>query len=142
MTQIKETKNDFSCGGVVWDEIRKEVLLIYTENLTKTRVWTFPKGHPELGESDQQAALREVREETGWQCDVVKALYDATYWYVRNQVRFHKTVRWFLMKPVKKTGEFNTQEVLECQWCSFSKAQELISYESDKSLLKELNRLV
>ena len=134
-----QTKKDFSCGGVVLDARQGRVLLVKVENFSKAHVWTFPKGHPEANESDTEAALREVQEETGWECRVVKPMIDVAYFYVRDGVRFHKTVRWFLMEPVKKTGTFCEPEVLDCQWFSVEDAKARVSYDSDKKLLKHLN---
>jgi 8-oxo-dGTP pyrophosphatase MutT (NUDIX family) len=133
-----KSRNDFSSGGVVYDPSKKELLVIKVESLSKAIVWTFPKGHPELKESDQEAALREVLEETGWECRILKHLLDVDYFYVHDGVRTHKTVRWFLMEPVKKTGQFNQGEVLDCQWIPIQEAKNLISYDSDRKLLKTL----
>ena len=68
MAKTEQTRRDFSCGGLVWDGDKNLVLLVYVQNLMKKKVWTFPKGHPEHQELDEQAALREVCEETGWRC--------------------------------------------------------------------------
>ncbi|MFN0118299.1 MAG: NUDIX hydrolase [Elusimicrobiota bacterium] len=138
MNQSK-TKKDFSCGGVVWDKEKGSLLLIQVKNLVGDVVWTFPKGHPENNESDQEAALREVCEETGWQCEVLNSLQDISYFYSRNGTRFHKTVRWFLMKPLNKVGDFNPQEVLKIEWFPFSEVSKVIIYDSDKELLRKLS---
>lgn len=130
-------KNDFSAGGLVWNSTTHQLLLIRVENLSGGLVWTFPKGHPEQGETDEQAAIREVREETGWVCSVEKKLTDVSYRYTHEKVLFHKTVRWFLMAPIEDVGTFDKEEVLEIKWCSVDQAQALVSYESDKQLLKQ-----
>lgn len=130
-----KTRDDFSCGGIVLDATKNKILLVKVENLSKAAVWTFPKGHPKKNESDTDAALREVKEETGWECRVVKHLIDIDYFYVHDKIRTHKTVRWFLMEPVKKTGNFNPGEILDCEWADGPEARKRISYESDKKLL-------
>jgi bis(5'-nucleosidyl)-tetraphosphatase len=129
---------DFSCGGVVWDPGPEKLLMVQVENLSGVLVWTFPKGHPEGTESDAEAALREVREETGWTCSIDKPVMDVSYFYMRNDVRFQKTVRWFLMRPEKKVGNYCENEIRDCRWHSPEKAGELISYESDKKLLQRV----
>ena len=98
-------------------------------------VWTFPKGHPEKGESDEDAALREVREETGWECRVVKPLIDVDYFYTHGKVKTHKTVRWFLMEPLKQIGGFDPVEIVECAWMNPQEARQNVTYDSDKKLL-------
>ncbi len=94
-----ETRKDFSCGGLVAGTDGR-LLIVEVENLSGARVWTFPKGHPEKGESDETAALREVHEETGWECRIVRPILDVDYFFMNDGVRFHKVVRWFLMEPI------------------------------------------
>lgn len=137
MEKIAKFKNDFSTGGVVWNAVDKEILLIKVENLSGSRVWTFPKGHPEKNETDEAAALREVVEETGWRCEVIKSIMDVNYIYVHDKTTFRKTVRWFLMRPLEQTGQFDPEEVLEVRWATPAEAEELITYKSDKDLLKQ-----
>lgn len=137
MNKALKTKKDFSTGGVVWDEKKKKFLLILVENLSKERVWTFPKGHPEKGETERESALREVLEETGWVCEVIRQLNDTHYFYTHQETRFSKTVRWFLMKPLEETGTFDTEEVIETKWAGQKEAEALITYGSDKDLLKQ-----
>lgn len=132
------TKKDFSAGGLVWDKKEKKLLLVFVKNLSGKKVWTFPKGHPEQGETDEMAAMREVREETGWSCEVQKFLMDLRYFYTNNGVRYHKTVRWFFMEPKEQVGSFQEGEILDCTWADLEKAKTLISYDSDKALLSKL----
>lgn len=112
--------------------------MVHVENLTGHRVWTFPKGHPEGEESDEQAALREVREETGWECKVEGPLTDVRYFYTHKRVRYNKTVRWFMMSPVRQAGSFQEEEVLEITWVPLEKAKNMIAYDSDKALIAKL----
>ena len=135
-------KNDFSSGGLVWNKDQKKVLLIQVHNLQNQTVWTFPKGHPESKESDTEAALREVEEETGWKSTIVGSLMDVHYYYTHNNVKYHKLVRWFFMNPVKKVGDFNKEEVLDCRWVTLDEANGMIAYESDKKLIKKLSEVI
>jgi 8-oxo-dGTP pyrophosphatase MutT (NUDIX family) len=81
---------------------------------------------------------REVREETGWECTVDRFITDVSYIYTHDGVRIHKTVRWFSMKPVKKVGGFQEEEVLGIRWATLKQAEKLISYASDKTLLAKI----
>ncbi|MCG3206226.1 MAG: Diadenosine hexaphosphate hydrolase [Elusimicrobia bacterium] len=137
-----EIKKDFSAGGVAWNPELKKVLLIHVSNLSGSQVWTFPKGHPESGESDEEAALREVREETGYHCRVLRKITDVHYTYTHKQIIFEKTVRWFLMLALEKGGSFDPKEVMAIQWASLAEAQALVSYGSDKELLKQTSLLL
>lgn len=126
----------FSAGGLVVDE-RGCILLIRTRNLRNLPVWTLPKGTLQAGETTAEAALREVREETGYECEVVRALGPVIYWFHRDGQRIKKTVDWFLMRPVQKVGEHD-QEVDEVRWADRADAASRLRYESDRRLVAGL----
>jgi len=127
---------EFSAGGVVVDE-RGDVLLIRARDLRNRPVWTLPKGALHEGETAADAALREVREETGWRCEVVRELEAVTYWYQRDGRRVRKTVRWYLMRPLEKVGEHD-HEVEEVAWLRREEALARVRYDSDRKLLSAL----
>jgi ADP-ribose pyrophosphatase YjhB (NUDIX family) len=122
-----------SAGGLVVDE-RGNVLLIRARDLRNRPVWTLPKGALNEGESAEAAALREVREETGYHCEVVRQLEPVTYWFQREGRRIRKTVHWYLMRPIDKVGEHD-HEVDEVQWTAPDEADGLLRYDSDRRLL-------
>jgi 8-oxo-dGTP diphosphatase len=113
------------------------VLLIRARDLRDHPVWTLPKGALAAGETSAAAALREVREETGYRCEIVRELRAVTYWFQRSGQRVKKTVRWFLMRPIEKVGDHD-QEVDEVAWIALSEARARLSYDSDRSLVASL----
>jgi len=127
---------EFSAGGVVLDD-RRRVLLIRARDLRNRSVWTLPKGAPAGGESSVDNAMREVREETGYRCEIVRELEPVTYWFQRNGRRIKKTVRWYLMRPLEKVGEHD-HEVDEVVWVEQEEALARLRYESDRRLLASL----
>jgi 8-oxo-dGTP pyrophosphatase MutT (NUDIX family) len=127
---------EFSAGGVVVDE-QGRILLIRARDLRDRAVWTLPKGALAAGESNAEAALREVREETGYRCEVVRELSPVTYWFQRSGQRVRKTVRWFLMRPLEKVGDHD-HEVDEVAWASRDEALERLRYDSDRRLISTL----
>jgi 8-oxo-dGTP pyrophosphatase MutT (NUDIX family) len=124
---------EFSAGGLVFDD-EGRVLLIRARDLRNQPVWTLPKGALKPGESSIEAALREVQEETGYHCELVRALSPVTYWFQRDGRRIRKTVRWYLMRPVAKVGEHD-HEVDEVLWAERADAQARLRYDSDRRLL-------
>jgi 8-oxo-dGTP pyrophosphatase MutT (NUDIX family) len=130
---MSQSRFEYSAGGVVVDEDR--VLLVRTTNLRGKPVWTFPKGLLEAGEHSPQAALREVQEETGYACEIVRELPRSTYWYRRAGGVVCKTVRWFLMRPVQRVGTPDT-EIDEVAWYPLSEAPQHLSYASDRALIQ------
>lgn len=124
---------EFSAGGLVFDD-EGRVLLIRARDLRNQPVWTLPKGALKPGESSLDAALREVQEETGYRCELVRELTPVTYWFQRDGRRIRKTVRWYLMRPVVKVGEHD-HEVDEVLWTDRTDAQARLRYDSDRRLL-------
>ena len=124
---------EFSAGGVVLDA-EGRVLLIRARDLRGQPVWTLPKGALAQGETSADAALREVREETGYRCEVVRELEAVTYWFQRGGRQIKKTVRWYLMHPLEKVGDHD-HEVDEVAWADREEALRRLRYDSDRRLL-------
>ncbi|RMH37200.1 MAG: NUDIX hydrolase [Nitrospirae bacterium] len=122
-----------SAGGVILHD--GQCLLIRTRDLRGRTVWTFPKGRVEPREHSEQAALREVREETGWNCRIEAELPRSEYWFQRHGQRVRKTVRWYLMMPLERVGEPD-MEIEEAKWVPIDEARNLLTYPSDRRLLE------
>jgi 8-oxo-dGTP pyrophosphatase MutT (NUDIX family) len=131
-----KTLFEFSAGGVVQDG--PNLLMVKVKNLEGRQIWTFPKGHIEKDEKAEEAALREVQEETGYACEIIKPFNRIQYWFKREKQLTKKTVTWFLMKPLQKTGSFDPDEILEIKWVALADAPALASYRSDKQILEQL----
>jgi 8-oxo-dGTP pyrophosphatase MutT (NUDIX family) len=130
---VSQTVFEFSAGGVVVRE--HEVLLVWTKDLKGRGVVTLPKGLVGRHETSEAAALREVREETGYRCRVLTELPRSEYFYRRAERLVRKTVRWFLMEPVAQEGQHD-HEITEVRWVPLAEALGLLSYESDRKLLE------
>lgn len=128
-----------AAGGVVIRERdgAREVVVVHRPRYDD---WSLPKGKLEDGESFEQAALREVAEETGVSCTLGIELSPNSY--VDHKGR-PKTVRWWLMRAEGGGGErFEpNEEVDELRWLAPQEAIELVDYEHDRVLLRELAQL-
>jgi 8-oxo-dGTP diphosphatase len=111
-----------AAGGVVERDGR--VLLVHRPRYDD---WTFPKGKVEAGESDEQCALREVREETGLTCALERELGTTEYG--------GKRVRWWRMRPLDDTELVPNDEVDEIRWLEPADAAALLTYPDDRGLL-------
>jgi 8-oxo-dGTP diphosphatase len=99
--------------------------------------WTLPKGKLDQGESFEQAALREVEEETGLRCRLDRELPSSRYRDSRDRP---KLVRYWLMEP--ESGEFiPNREVDELRWVAPREALELLSYDRDRDVVRALGDL-
>lgn len=125
---------EFSCGGLVLDG--KKVLLIQVKTMKGRKLWTFPKGHIEAGETPRQAALREVLEETGYRAAIIKPLLKVRYAFTLRGNYVKKVVQWYLMKKLGRIGKHDSSEILAINWVSLNKAKELVEYPSDIRLLE------
>ena len=115
-----------AAGGIVTREGR--VLLVHRPRYDD---WTFPKGKAEDGESDEDCALREVREETGLDCELLDELSSTAYIDSKGRP---KRVRWWRMRALG--GEFTpSDEVDELRWLAPEDAAAVLSYDRDVALL-------
>jgi 8-oxo-dGTP diphosphatase len=119
-----------AAGGLVLRE--GKVLVVHRP---KYDDWSLPKGKLDEGEDFEQAALREVREETGLRCALGRAVGDTTY---RDNKDRDKLVRYFEMQP--DGGEFTpNDEVDEVRWVPLAEAPGVLSYEFDRELISKLS---
>jgi 8-oxo-dGTP diphosphatase len=96
--------------------------------------WSLPKGKLAPGETWEQAALREVTEETGLRCELGQELEPARYLDRKGR---RKLVRYWLMRPLD--GSFEPgDEVDELRWLPPEEAAGLLSYEHDRRLVAAL----
>jgi 8-oxo-dGTP diphosphatase len=95
--------------------------------------WTFPKGKAEADEADEECAVREVREETGLECELLDELAPTEYVDARGRP---KRVRWWRMRIVADHGFEPNDEVDELRWLAPADAARLLSYERDLALLR------
>ena len=109
------------------------VALIATRNKTR---WGLPKGAVSEGETSEQAALREVREETGIEARIVKILDTIEYYFRAGDTLIHKRVDFYLMDYV--SGELQPQlsEVDDVEWVELTASLKRASFDSERKLLE------
>ena len=122
-----------SYGGVV---VRGEQLLVITP--TGKRVTGLPKGGMEADETPEQAAAREVREETGVVANILGPLGDVRYTYRRGGRRVRKTVHFFLCEYVEGSTDDHDHEVDDARWIALTSAQSELSYPGERALIERL----
>ena len=122
-----------AAGGVVVRRGKKgpKVALVHRPRYDD---WSLPKGKLDPGESYEEGALREVREETGLRCELGRELSSTSY---RDKKGRRKLVRYWEMEPTGGDFEVN-DEVDELRWASPPKALKLLDYDHDRQLIEEL----
>lgn len=133
-----KTEHHRSAGGLVVEGER--ILLISTQD---GRRWQLPKGHIEPGESPEQAAVREVREETGVTGRVLAALPGVEYWFIeRGQRRVHKQVEYFLLAYISgDAADFDPGEVSGAQWFSWEEGIEKLSFDNERRVVRSAREM-
>lgn len=122
-----------AAGGLILRRTGKGNLKILIAHRPSYDDWGLPKGKADKGETAEETALREVLEETGYECRIVAPL-ETTRHRMSNGV---KEVRWFAMRPLPSSPGFQkNEEIDKIQWVSRKKAKELLDYETDRHLIK------
>jgi 8-oxo-dGTP pyrophosphatase MutT (NUDIX family) len=138
--------DEISAGGLVIDSSGTKGLLIGRIDLKdqsrEKLLWSLPKGHIEAGESPEQAAIREVREETGIESEIQKSLGVIDFWFMAGGKRIHKTVHHFVFK--EKGGRIAPQvsEVDDVRWFPLTEIVDLLAYPDEKKLIARSKELL
>lgn len=117
---------------------RSEVVLIKTAAEGR---WQLPKGLIDPGETPEEAAIREVREEAGIACEIVEPLDVIEYWFVAAydggpKTRYHKKVHFFLMRFIDGDIGDHDHEVAEARWVEIEDAKRMLAFESEKKVVE------
>ncbi|MBX5484810.1 MAG: NUDIX hydrolase [Myxococcaceae bacterium] len=134
-----------SAGGVVVRE-HEGVLEVAVIRPRGKQVWALPKGHVDKGEKPEEAAAREVLEETGLRAHLERQLGEIRYVYQFRGARIFKTVVFFLFRY--EGGEIDVLdpkmrvEVDQAKWVPLENAHRLLAYRGEKEILKKAQRLL
>jgi 8-oxo-dGTP pyrophosphatase MutT (NUDIX family) len=113
---------------------RLQVLLVHRRS---PRLWALPKGTPDSGETVEETALRETREETGLEVAIERRLGSIRYFFVRGSTRFHKTVHFFLMRPTGGRLDDHDAEFDEVAWVDVEEALAILNHATERSVVEE-----
>jgi 8-oxo-dGTP pyrophosphatase MutT (NUDIX family) len=141
-------RHQVSAGGVAYRDAAggHEVALILTDSAKGSR-WQLPKGLVDEGESPELAAVREAREETGVETELMAPLERVEYWYVGTErgggrVRFHKLVHFFLLRYLSGDVRDHDHEVLEARWVPLAEATGMLAFSSERKVVERAAELL
>ncbi|MCE5290745.1 MAG: NUDIX hydrolase [Nocardiaceae bacterium] len=143
MRTVRET----SAGGLVISgldgprEFLRAALIGRTDRRGRL-LWSLPKGHIEQGESAEETAMREVREETGISGSVLASLGSIEYWFVTEGRRIHKTVHHYLMRALGGELSDSDVEVTEVAWVPLSELESKLAYADERKLAELAGQLI
>lgn len=126
-------KKEKSCGCIILNDKNEILLILQTEGH-----WGLPKGHVEEGETEEQTAIREVKEETNIDVIVNKNLrYNMVY---NPKEDVEKEVVYFIAKNTSNDCKPQLEEVQEMKWLDIDNAINTITYENSKDLLRKVKK--
>ena len=132
------TRSEVSAGGVVYRRSDDGVEIVLAARRTRRGdlAWGLPKGLIEPEETPEEAAVREVREETGLEAEVEASLGDIRYFYVWEGVRVRKAVHFFLMRATGGDVSLHDHEMEDVQWFPLSVALRRATYKGEREVLQ------
>jgi len=143
MTRPPVIEKRVSSGGVIFRRLDRtvEVALVLIKG---GKTWCLPKGTVDRGESTEDTAVREVREETGLTGQICGRIGQIAYWYyIRKPAKkIHKTVHFYLMRFMSGSTEDHDHEVEEARWFRIEDAIALINYKSEREILKKAKEMI
>ena len=131
-----------SAGGVVFRRIGGGPMEMVLCGRHRPHQWALPKGTPDEGETIEETALREVREETGLEVRIVGDLGHIEYSFSRNGVRNLKRVYHYLMEPIGGRFENHDSEFDVVEWFPEAEALSVMTYENETEIVERARRAV
>ena len=133
-----ESRSEVSAGGVVYRREEGSIDLALAARRTRRGqlAWGLAKGAIEPGESDEEAAVREVREETGLEAEVEADLGDIRYFYVWEGVRVRKRVHFYLMRATGGDVADHDSEMEDVRWFPLKAAIKRAAYKGEREVIE------
>jgi 8-oxo-dGTP pyrophosphatase MutT (NUDIX family) len=141
MTRAR-AQRETSAGGVVFRLHEGRALFLLIRDSYQN--WGFPKGHLESGERAEEAALREVREETGLGDLALRGQIETIDWYFRFRGQLiHKVCHFYLMETTQAdTRPQQAEGITACQWVPYDDARTAISYTNARKVLCRAHEMI
>ena len=114
------------------------------QGVQKNVRWSLAKGTPDAGETLEETALREVREETGLEVEIGAPIGSIEYWFTErgSKVRFHKTVHFYLMVALGGNTDQHDPEFDVVEWFPYQEALEAVGYANEAEVLRKALALI
>ncbi len=127
-------KHEKSCGALVYRIHNNTSELLLIKHRTGGH-WSFPKGHVEQGESEEQTALREVKEETGLDIDIKSGFRESVQYCPHPNLS--KKVVYFIGEALPGEVRKQEAEITDIVWAPLETAGEMVTFENDKNLIRK-----
>ena len=135
--ETKSTTGPWNAGH--YEDRSVEVVLV---GRSHSGMWALPKGTPESGETLEQVAAREVKEETGLEVRLIAYIGSISYSFIRDKVRYQKQVRHFLFEAIGGDTALHDAEYDRVEWFSFPEALRRLTYQNEVNILSQAEELL
>jgi 8-oxo-dGTP pyrophosphatase MutT (NUDIX family) len=133
---VLRTARATSAGGVVYRLLDGRIQVVLAHRRSPP-LWALPKGTPDSGETIEETAVRETREESGLEVEIERPLSSIRYFFVRGTTRFNKSVHFFLMRAVGGSTDDHDAEFDEVRWVDLGEALALLTHATERSVVEE-----
>lgn len=123
-----------SCGGIIFYNGKSNTKILLVKN-NNGRYWSFPKGHIEKGETEQETAVREIKEETSLDVEVKDGFREVSEYCPFGKIR--KKVVFFLCQAFTDSVKVQEEEISEYIWVDLQQARKLCTYENDLRIINK-----
>jgi 8-oxo-dGTP pyrophosphatase MutT (NUDIX family) len=134
-----------SAGGVVYRQTGSVVDVAIVKIVPEMR-WQLPKGVIDEGETSEQAALREVREESGIEAEIIAPIDTIEYWFTATydgeRRSYHKFVDFYLMAYVAGDVKDHDHEVAEARWTTVEGALTMLEFQSERDVVTKASAMI
>lgn len=123
-----------SCGAVVFYNGKSNTRILLVKN-NNGRYWSFPKGHIEIGETEKETAVREIKEETSLEVEIKDGFREVSDYCPFGKIRKH--VVFFLAQAFTDNVRIQEEEIAEYVWVDLQQARKLCSYDNDLRIINK-----
>ena len=123
-----------SCGAIIFFKNKSSTRILLVKN-NNGRYWSFPKGHIEIGETEEQTAVREIKEETGLDVEIMDGFRETSDYCPFGRIR--KKVVFFLAQAFTDNVRVQEEEIAEYTWVDLQQARKLCTYDNDLRIISK-----
>lgn len=128
-----------SCGGIVYREFHGNTEILLIKHI-KSGYWSFPKGHVENSETEEETAKREIKEETGIDVYIDSGFRETVTYSPRKDAK--KEVVYFVARAKNYDYTPQLEEISEIRWVGIGQAHNLLVYDNDKLIVNKAKSFI
>ncbi len=128
-----------SCGAIVFRKSHGNIEILLIKHLNG-EYWSFPKGHVEPGETEEETAIREVKEETNIDIIVDHSFREVVTYSPKKDTM--KNVVYFLARAKNYDHQPQESEIAQVKWIELSLAHSALTYDNDKQLINKAKNII